>query len=91
MPDEQILPPPPTPPIDMSGAMPTGEPTASAMPNPTATPVEPTTPVMPTGPIEPAAPVAEPEPTSLGEQPAMQDQVYNPQGSDPGAFKIPGM
>lgn len=27
----------------------------------------------------------------LGPQPAMQDQVYRPQASDPGAFKIPGM
>ena len=91
MPDEEILPPPPTPPIDMSGAMPTSESTTSAMPDSTATPAGSTTPVMSTGPIEPAAPATEPEPTSLGEQPAMQDQVYNPQGSDPGAFKIPGM
>ena len=30
-------------------------------------------------------------PTSLGPQPAMQDQVYVPQASDPSAFKIPGM
>ncbi|MDO5761927.1 MAG: hypothetical protein Q4P12_04635 [Bacteroidales bacterium] len=30
-------------------------------------------------------------PTSLGPQPAMQDQVYNPQASFPDAFKIPGM
>ena len=79
MPDEEILPPPPTPPIDMSGAMPTGETVAAPAS------------AMSTGPIEPAAPAAEPEPTSLGEQPAMQDQVYSPQGSDPGAFKIPGM
>lgn len=28
---------------------------------------------------------------SLGSQPAMQDQVYNPQAADPGAFKIPGL
>ena len=95
MPDEEILPPPPTPPIDMSGAMPTSESTTSAMPDSTATPAGPTTPVMSTGPIEPAAPATEPEPTSLGEQPAMQDQIYGPQtaqgAADPGAFKIPGM
>ena len=42
-------------------------------------------------PITPATPAVEPEPTPLGEQPAMQDQVYNPQANDPGAFKIPGM
>lgn len=32
-----------------------------------------------------------PAPMPLGPQPAMQDQVYVPQASDPGAFKIPGM
>lgn len=32
-----------------------------------------------------------PAPMSLGPQPAMQDQVYNPQAVDPNAFKIPGM
>ena len=42
-------------------------------------------------PITPAVPVMGPEPTPLGEQPAMQDQVYNAQANDPGAFKIPGM
>ena len=86
MPGEEILPPPPTPPIDMAGAMPASE--------PVATPVEPAAPAMPVEPavpIEPAAPVIEPEPTPLGEQPAMQDQVYGPQTADPGAFKIPGM
>lgn len=41
-------------------------------------------------PIQPAAPVtSQAEP--LGAQPSMQDQVYTPQASDPGAFKIPGM
>lgn len=88
MPDEEILPPPPTPPIDMSGAMPTNEPAAPAAPVESVVPVSA---VAPTTPIEPAAPVNEPKPTSLGEQPAMQDQIYGPQGADPGAFKIPGM
>lgn len=46
---------------------------------------------LPTTPIEPAAPIVEPTPEPLGSQPAMQDQVYRPQSSDPGAFKIPGM
>lgn len=48
-------------------------------PESAATPIQPATPVMP----------ATPEP--LGAQPSMQDQVYAPQASDPGAFKIPGM
>ena len=72
MPGDEILPPPPTPPIDPAG----GSVTAPA-------PM--------TQPIEPAAPTPEPAPTPLGPQPAMQDQVYAPQASDPGAFKIPGM
>lgn len=73
MPGEEVLPPPPTPPIDMSSA-----------PAPEA-PAEPVTP------IQPATPPMESAPTSLGPQPAMQDQVYAPQFNDPGAFKIPGM
>ena len=95
MPDEQILPPPPAPPIDMSGAMPASEPVVPATPaESVAQPVTSAMPTEPVTPIEPAAPAAESEPASLGEQPAMQDQVYNPQaaqGADPGAFKIPGM
>lgn len=77
LPGEEVLPPPPTPPIDMNTPA-----TESAMPT------------EPLAPIEPAAPAPEttPEaPTSLGPQPAMQDQVYTPQAADPGAFKIPGM
>lgn len=95
MPDEQILPPPPAPPIDMSGAMPASGPVVPATPaESVAQPVASAMPAEPVTPIEPAAPAAESESTSLGEQPAMQDQVYNPQaaqGADPGAFKIPGM
>lgn len=45
----------------------------------------------PPAPITPAAPAPEPTPTPLGQQPAMQDQVYAPQASDPASFKIPGM
>ncbi len=77
LPGEEVLPPPPTPPIDMN--------------TPTAEPAIPTEPLAP---IEPAAPTSEtpPEaPTSLGSQPAMQDQVYTPQAADPSAFKIPGV
>ncbi len=45
----------------------------------------------PVEPIAPAFPAEEAKPAPLGPQPAMQDQVYNPQTADPGAFKIPGM
>ena len=65
LPGDEVLPPPPTPPIDMNAVN--------------------------NEPIEPALPVVEPAPEPLGSQPAMQDQVYAPQVSDPGAFKIPGM
>ena len=51
----------------------------------------PTTTMPPVEPIAPAFPVEEAEPAPLGPQPAMQDQVYNPQTADPSAFKIPGM
>lgn len=84
MPGEEVLPPPPTPPIDMS----------TPAPEAPSSPIEPTVPAAPAEPVEPiqpAMPPVEPTPTSLGSQPAMQDQVYAPQASDPGAFKIPGM
>ncbi len=55
----------------------------SAMPGAPAMP--------PVEPIAPAMPTPEPTPEPLGSQPSMQDQVYTPQASDPGAFKIPGM
>ena len=87
MPGEEVLPPPPTPPIDMSAPAPE-TPITSAEP---ITPIEPAAPTEPIEPIQPAMPPVEPTPTSLGPQPAMQDQVYAPQVSDPGAFKIPGM
>ena len=76
MPGDEVLPPPPAPPIDMSTV---GTPQAPQMPTPSLEP------------IAPAAPAVEPTLNSLGDQPAMQDQVYGPQSSDPGAFKIPGM
>ena len=75
MPGEEILPPPPAPPIDMSNI---------SAPTPDMS-------LPPTEPITPAAPAPEPTPEPLGAQPAMQDQVYNPQATDPSAFKIPGM
>ena len=55
-------------------------------------------PMPPTPPVDfgaPApAPVAAPEvpsPVEMGGQPAMQDQIYNQQAANPGAFQIPGM
>ncbi len=75
MPGEEILPPPPTPPINMANV---------TAPNPSAA-------LPPTEPIQPAGPAPEPTPEPLGAQPAMQDQIYTPQAADPGAFKIPGM
>lgn len=48
-------------------------------------------PAMPPMP-SPEVPAPEvPSPVAMGGQPAMQDQVYNEQASNPGAFKIPGM
>lgn len=82
LPDDQVLAPPPTPPIDMSSPLPESQ--SVPTPTPAATP---TTPVEP---IAPAMPPIE-NPTNLGAQPAMQDQIYAPQASDPGAFRIPGM
>lgn len=81
LPGEEVLPPPPTPPIDMSAPAPEA-PIVNTEPIAPAESVEP---------IQPATPPAEPTPTPLGPQPSMQDQVYVPQATDPGAFKIPGM
>lgn len=67
-------------------------PDATILPPPPAPPIGASLEAAPAAsPIEPAVPVPEPEPTSLGAQPAMQDQVYSPQANDPSAFKIPGM
>lgn len=80
MPGDEVLPPPPAPPLDMNNT----EAPAVGMP-----PLE--APTVNVEPIAPAAPATEPAPESLGNQPSMQDQVYAPQAADPGAFKIPGM
>lgn len=88
-PGEELLPPPPTPPIDTNAFVPSDL-TAQASINPVVTPES--TP-LPNPPATPELPtINNPgSPTSLGPQPAMQDQVYNPQATDPNAFKIPGM
>ena len=64
LPGDEILPPPPTPPVDFNSPAPN----FSSMPSASPTPVTP----------------------ELGNQPAMQDQVYRPPVSNPGAFNIPG-
>lgn len=89
----------PTPSLDT----PTANPALSAVPNvPSAPEINgiPDIDFVPPAPIQndqgfmppvPPAPTDANLPTSLGPQPAMQDQVYNPQASAPDAFKIPGM
>ena len=104
MPGDAVLPPPPTPPIDMEAPAPAFDSTPafdSVAPafDSAATPVanglaagDNVNGVLPTvEPIAPATPVVEDAPEPLGNQPAMQDQVYNNQAANPGAFKIPGM
>lgn len=94
LPGQEILPPPPTPPLDMGdtglgvgmqGSPLIAENNGQEMPSAdlasTGTGADNNT----------NAPDTLAQPTSLGPQPAMQDQVYNPQAADPGAFKIPGM
>lgn len=81
LPDDQVLAPPPTPPIDMLSPLPENQPISAPNPEPAAPTVQPIAPATP--PVDDATP--------LGAQPAMQDQIYAPQVSDPGAFKIPGM
>ena len=83
LPGDEVLPPPPAPPIDfgtpapMAASQPIPEPVTASAPM-ASTPVEPTS-----SPVE--------QPTPLGPQPAMQDQIYQPQAATPDAFKIPGM
>jgi len=58
--------------------------------DPNAGEIAPPPPVLPTvQPIQPASPPVMPEPTNLGQQPAMQDQVYIPQVNDPATFNLP--
>ena len=79
MPGDEILPPPPTPPINFDATTP-----EASLPTPDLTSDQNLS--MPAQNSPASAPA-----TPLGPQPAMQDQVYNPQASNPGAFKIPGM
>lgn len=94
LPGQEILPPPPTPPLDMSGL---GN-NVAGVDAPLMPPTEPALgqdkennmlSAASSGTV--ATPNTPTQPMSLGSQPAMQDQVYTPQATDPGAFKIPGM
>ncbi len=76
--NEAVLPPPPAPPIDINSAMTPDMGGLESAVLPSTAQITP----------EDAAPA--PSSSFLGPQPAMQDQVYAPQASDPGAFKIPG-
>ena len=94
LPGQEILPPPPTPPLDMSGLgnSVTGADAPLMPPTGSASDQDKTNSAL--GAVAPgvaAASSAPAQPMSLGPQPAMQDQVYTPQAVDPGAFKIPGM
>ena len=84
MPGEEILPPPPTPPIDMNLVAPTVSANLTNLAAQIAS-------SEPAAPDQPSAQPASSTLPPLGPQPAMQDQVYRPQVSNPGAFKIPGM
>ena len=62
------------------------------LPDGESMPMPPTPPVDFSAPTPaPAAMPEVPSPVTMGGQPAMQDQVYNQQAANPGAFQIPGM
>ena len=97
LPGQEILPPPPTPPIDMGNSFASSTPDAFSVP---------TAPTQPTAPIQPTAPAVPPMPTlnpAIVPPPASAQPVEAPQPAsapepstppaapDPGAFKIPGM
>lgn len=78
LPGDEVLPPPPAPPVNFD-TTPPASPVATQSAAELAMPETPT----PTPAVD--------QPTPLGPQPAMQDQVYQPQVANPDAFKIPGM
>lgn len=81
-PEAPVLPPPPAPPIANDPTVPMPIPTDD---NNATQPI----PASDNNTEQPT-PDTNPSP-ALGSQPAMQDQVYHPQATDPGAFQIPGM
>ena len=81
-PSEAVLPPAPAPPIDTDNTL---TPDLDTLRSLDST-------VLPSSaPITSGDDDSKAADSYLGPQPAMQDQVYRPQASDPGAFKIPGM
>ena len=84
MPGEEVLPPPPTPPIDM-GPLPEPSDNTGAMIG-----SDQATSFAATPSAEPIAPVM-PNPAPTIPQPTAQEQPLQSQPTDPGAFKIPGV
>ena len=84
MPGEEVLPPPPTPPIDM-GPLPEPSDNTGAMIG-----SDQATSFAATPSVEPIAPVM-PNPAPTIPQPTAQEQPLQSQPTDPGAFKIPGV
>ena len=93
LPGQEILPPPPTPPLDVNNTVGTETltmpPSGAGSSQNVAGNVPTMTTSLVSGSTETSGAVAQPMP--LGPQPAMQDQVYTPQAADPSAFKIPGL
>ena len=83
---EAVLPPPPAPPVDLNAPLPGAASFSSTNVSSDTLPSAPALGNTASGPAP-----AGPAPSFLGDQPAMQDQVYRPQASSPDAFKIPGM
>lgn len=90
LPDQEILPPPPAPPIDMSSLPPSGSPEVPPADFGTTLPSsEPTASTEPAAPVEPIAP-ATPPVSAPSTSPTEPTQPTVP-AADPSAFKIPGM
>jgi hypothetical protein len=67
-------------------------PSDGTLPPPPTPPVDFSAPAPAPAPMPEMTPAPEvPSPISMGGQAAMQDQVYNQQAANPGAFQIPGM
>lgn len=84
MPGEEVLPPPPTPPIDMGPLPEPSDNTGTMIGSDQATSFA------ATPSVEPIAPVI-PNPAPTIPQPTAQEQPLQSQSTDPGAFKIPGV
>lgn len=97
LPGQEILPPPPAPPIGMGNSFTSSTPDAFNVPT---APAQPTVPAQPTAPVAPPMPMLNPAivPPPASAQPAEPPQPASapepstpPAAPDPGAFKIPGM